>query len=68
MKKKIDVYYIEFLNKDKNFQCDVKEFRGDNAEEDAKKWGKKNIERFHGDMLRWKTEVIEEKKSRRRKM
>jgi len=43
--------YIDFLNKDKNFQEDRKNFEGDNAYEDAIKWGRENLEKFHIDMI-----------------
>jgi hypothetical protein len=42
-------YYIEFLNKDKNFKLDIKHF---SQYEEALEWGKNNLENFHIDMIR----------------
>ena len=43
--------YIEFLNKDKNFQPDRIEF---DSYEDAVTWGRENIENFNLDMIHYK--------------
>lgn len=42
-------YYIEFLNKKKGFSRDKKVF---DTEEEAVRWGRKNLERFNYDMLK----------------
>ena len=42
-------YYIEFLNKEKGFKRDKKEF---SSYEDAIAWGRKNLENFNSDMIR----------------
>ena len=42
-------YYIEFLNKDKNFTKDTKNFADYSL---ALKWGRKNLENFSPDMIR----------------
>ena len=44
--------YIEFLNKDKNFQKDTVSFKGNKAWKDAIVWGKSNLENFDEDMIR----------------
>jgi hypothetical protein len=44
-------YYIEYLNKDKKFQKDVKYFT---TYEKAVEWARKNFERFDPDMIRQK--------------
>jgi len=48
---KEESFYIEFLNKDKNFQKDKKTFTGPNAFNDAKTWGKENLENFTIEMI-----------------
>jgi hypothetical protein len=45
-------YIIEYLNCEKNFQKDFVQFQGRHAYEDAVKWGKKNLENFHLDMIK----------------
>jgi len=42
-------YYIEFLNKNKGFKRDKKEFA---SYEDAIAWGRKNLGNFNSDMIR----------------
>lgn len=42
-------YYIEYLNKDKNYQRDRKYF---DTFEDAAQWGKDNFENFNLDMIK----------------
>jgi len=49
-----EVHYIEFLNKDKNFQKDKIEFPGENGFQDAIKWGRENLEKFNIEMIRSK--------------
>jgi hypothetical protein len=44
-------YYIQFLNKDKGFKEDVKDF---NSYPDAHSWGKDNIENFTLDQIKWR--------------
>lgn len=53
-----EVFYIDFLNKDKKFQLDRVTFKGKDAYEDAKKWGKDNLDNFHGDMINSKQVII----------
>ena len=48
---KEESFYIEFLNKNKNFQKDKKTFTGPNAFNDAKTWGKENLENFTIEMI-----------------
>lgn len=45
--------YILYLNKDKNFQQDKKEFKGVNAYEDAVSWGQDNLDNFNHDMIKY---------------
>jgi len=45
--------YIKFLNKEKGFKQDIKEF---NSYEEAIEWGKKNIGNFNSDMINYKYE------------
>ena len=50
--------YIKFLNKDKNFKEDIKYFTGKNhfeADKKATKWAKKNLEKFHPDMIHYES-------------
>lgn len=42
-------YYIEYLNKDKNYKRDRKYF---DTFEDAVQWGRYNFENFNLDMIR----------------
>lgn len=48
--------YIEYLNKDKNFQKDKKEFK---TYQDAVDWARKNLEKFNPDMINYITEPYE---------
>jgi predicted transcriptional regulator len=48
--KTTQLYYIEFLNKDKNFQRDKKIF---DSYELAIEWGKSNFENFNIDMINY---------------
>ena len=41
-------YYIDYLNKDKNFSRDRIYF---DTYEDAEKWARQNFEKFHPDMI-----------------
>ena len=50
----MEMYYIEFLNKNKNFERDIKEFQGANALKNAIRWGKKNFYNFSIDMIKHK--------------
>lgn len=50
---KIEETYIEYLNKDKNFQEDKKVFKGKDAYEQAVKWGRENLENFNMDMVKF---------------
>lgn len=50
MKK--ETVYIEFLNKNKNFQLDRIDFKGENAIEKAKEWGILNLDNFSMDMIK----------------
>ena len=43
--------YIEFLNKEKGFKKDVKNF---NSYEEAVKWARENFEKFNPDMIKYK--------------
>lgn len=43
--------YIKFMNKDKGFKRDMKEF---DSYEEAIEWGKKNIDNFNTDMVNYK--------------
>ena len=43
--------YIYFMNKDKNYNVDKKEFTEDNALADAVAWGRANLENFNADMI-----------------
>lgn len=47
-KKQKEVIFIEFLNKDKNFTKDRKNFK---SYDSAIKWGRKNFENFNLDMI-----------------
>lgn len=47
-----EIVYIEFLNKDKNFEHDAIEFGGKNAIEKAKEWGLANLDNFSRDMVK----------------
>jgi len=44
--------YILYLNSKDNFRETKKTFKGENADQLAIKWGKKNLPNFHIDMLR----------------
>jgi hypothetical protein len=46
--------YIEFLNKEKGFKKDVKNFK---TYEDAVKWARKNFDNFNPDMIKFKMET-----------
>ncbi len=50
-----EVFYIKYLNQNKNYQSDIKEFSGINAYNDAKLWGKKNLSNFNSDLIYSKT-------------
>ena len=50
----METIYINYLNKDKNFTKDQKEFTGATALEDARKWGKENLDNFNMDMINYK--------------
>lgn len=50
-KKQKEVIFIEFLNKDKNFTKDRKNFK---SYDSAVKWGRKNFENFNLDMIRYR--------------
>lgn len=43
--------YIEFLNKEKGFKKDIKNF---NSYEEAVKWARENFEKFNPDMIKYK--------------
>jgi len=47
--QKTKIYYIEFLNKEKNFRPDIKKFRSEKA---AEIWGKKMLSNFHPDLIK----------------
>lgn len=50
------IAYIDFMNKDKNFQIDRKKFTGKTLFEANKKatdWAQKNLEKFHPDMINY---------------
>ena len=49
--KQTKMVYIKFLNKDKNFEVDTKEFE---LISDAVKWGFANIGGFNLDMIYYK--------------
>jgi len=42
-------FYIEYLNKDKNFRADRIDF---NQYDEAVAWAKENLEKFHPDMIK----------------
>lgn len=44
-------YKISYLDKKRNFQQTDKFFEGENAYENAAKWGRANLENFHSDMI-----------------
>ena len=46
-----DVYYIKYLNSKKNLQREIIEFKGNNALEEAKLWGKKNLSNFNEEYI-----------------
>jgi CO dehydrogenase/acetyl-CoA synthase delta subunit len=48
--QRISIYY---LNKEKGFARDEKIFEGENAFENAVKWGKENLEKFNQDMINY---------------
>lgn len=48
--KTTNICYIEFLNKDKNFKRDRKEFESYEA---AKNWAFKNLEKFNQDYIKY---------------
>lgn len=48
----MEIIYIEFLNKDKNFNKDEVEFE---KYSEALSWGKNNLDNFSTDMLKFKT-------------
>lgn len=49
---KIEKTYIDYLNKEKNFQQDRKVFHGDDAYDQAAQWGRMNLENFNIDMVK----------------
>ena len=49
-----ETVYIEYLNKAKKFAKDRKEFKGQNAYNEAVSWGRKNIGNFNLDMVKFK--------------
>lgn len=49
MKKEKEIFVIHFLNKEKKFRPDSKEFKTEKA---AEKWGKKNLSNFHPDLIK----------------
>ncbi len=51
--EKEETWYIEYLNKDKNFKKSKKTFKGETSYEDAIIWGKKNLENFNLDMIKY---------------
>jgi hypothetical protein len=50
-----ETVYIEYFNKAKKFAKDRKEFKGQNAYNEAVSWGRKNIGNFNLDMVKFKT-------------
>lgn len=48
-----DEVYIKYLNKDKNFKEDIKYFK---SYDEARKWGRENLEKFNSDMINYKYE------------
>lgn len=49
MKKDSNQFYIDFLNKEKNFSVDRKYF---DTHEDARRWALKNFDNYHLDMIK----------------
>jgi hypothetical protein len=49
-----ETVYIEYFNKAKKFAKDRKEFKGQNAYNEAVSWGRKNIGNFNLDMVKFK--------------
>lgn len=47
-----EYYIIEYLNCKKNFQKDFVQFLGQNAYQEAVKWGRENLENFNLDMVK----------------
>jgi hypothetical protein len=48
-----DVVYIQYRNAKKGFSIDKKYFKGENAYQEAVKWGRKNIDNFNIDMVKF---------------
>jgi hypothetical protein len=48
-----DVVYIQYRNAKKGFSIDKKYFRGEDAYKEAVKWGRKNIDNFNIDMVKF---------------
>lgn len=48
-----DEVYIKYLNKDKKFKEDIKYFK---SYDEARKWGRENLENFNSDMINFKFE------------
>lgn len=48
----MEIYYIDFLNKEKNFIKDRKLFYGKDPYQKALTWGKKNVSNFNSDMIK----------------
>lgn len=54
-----ETVYIEYLNKDKGFRKDRKDFKGKNAYDDAVKWAEKNLGKVTSDMIKFESKVNE---------
>ena len=53
----MEMYYIEYYNKSKNFAKDKKTFKGNESQKvlnNAIKWGLKNLDNFNFDMIKHK--------------
>jgi hypothetical protein len=48
-----DVVYIQYRNAKKGFSIDKKYFKGEDAYKEAVKWGRKNIDNFNMDMVKF---------------
>ncbi|MEW7292120.1 hypothetical protein [Aquimarina sp. 2304DJ70-9] len=48
----MEIFYVNFLNKEKNFKEDIREFKGVNARKNAIDWCKENFEKFDLDMIK----------------
>lgn len=53
----MEMYYVEYYNKSKNFAKNKKTFKGNESQQvlnNAINWGRKNLENFNIDMIKYK--------------